>query len=636
MFRVNFGGGLRSLWGDQLLGPHHHCSALALDLNLTHVQRQRTCLFSEPVRPAVRAMSDYAQRAALWQLVWFRVNFVAAVTFRFSCITMSNSSIHQILNAPNTAGVAAPDSPRIILLADEIGTSHCQPREHQATSISRHISAPEMLSIPVRSRPLNLIQPGAIGSSQQSRDEGISPPIMETSASPIVHIQPWSNTAVSPAFVEHSRNIHASLNSQGRPSPIDASRLANHPYSKVKSGMSSASSSRRGSYQSSCLSPSDSEMNRPVPPASGGLKHSPRRKRRPDFPSSPRAIAGRDGDDYAMDTHNYTQTPSILRVPYTPIQPAMTPHSPYHHFGPPSARDPYAMPGSALPTSSVRDCPPDVEGSVRSARYAPRANALPRSRHRTESIPRSYVLKSLNNLAPHFWNRPGTADCRISKADSLTFSALSDASSTVIPIKNPGQLTPSPSTLAILNSPTTADSPRFRQAPPSSSDATARYSPPPSAAGTFGASSPQMLQHQGVAPAEANQGPKVSLPFNQHDELLLKASKQILSFMLHRDYLVTQSTLFQRLLDPSPEMPADQIKAPVTAPSTHSSFAERKDLGTDGGNSQGPGKTPPLRACPNRINGAKVLTTSTGNMTSVWLPLPDPNSFAVLAHWLYW
>lgn len=378
-----------------------------------------------------------------------------------------------------------------------------------------------MLSIPDRSRPLTLIQSGAIGLSQQSRDEGISPPTTGTSASPIVQIQPWSNTAVSPAYVHHSRNIHASLNSQGRVSPIDASRLANHPYSKVKSGMSSASSSRRGSYQSSCLSPSDSEMNmnRPVPPASGGLKHSPRRKRRPNFPSSPRAIvAGRDGDDYAMDTHNYTQTPSILRVPYTPIPPAVTPHSPYHQFGPPSARDPYAMPGSALPISSVRDSPLDTEGSIRSGRYAPVPNALLRSRHRTDSIPRSYVLKSLNNLAPHFWNRPGTADCRISKPDSSTFLALSDVSSTVIPIKNPGQLTPSPSTLAILTSPTTADSPRFPPAPPSSSGATARYSSCPSAAGTFGASSPQMLQHQGAGPADSNQGPKVSPTFRQHDD----------------------------------------------------------------------------------------------------------------------
>ena len=59
-------------------------------------------------------------------------------------------------------------------------------------------------------------------------------------------------------------------------------------------------------------------------------------------------------------------------------------------------------------------------------------------------------------------------------------------------------------------------------------------------------------------------------------------------------------------------------------------------MGTDSRNSQGPGKTPPSRAFPNRINGAKVLTTSSGNMTSVWLPLPDPYSFAVLAHWLYW
>jgi hypothetical protein len=111
---------------------------------------------------------------------------------------------------------------------------------------------------------------------------------------------------------------------------------------------------------------------------------------------------------------------------------------------------------------------------------------------------------------------------------------------------------------------------------------------------------------------------------------------QILSFMLHRDYLVTQSTLFQRLLDPSPNAPADHVNTPMTAPSTQSSFIDRKDPVRDASANHGPGKSPTTRASPNRVNGAKVLTTSTGNMTSVWMPLPDPNSFAVLAHWLYW
>jgi hypothetical protein len=331
-------------------------------------------------------------------------------------MTMSNSSVHRILNPPDGAAGSPQDSDRLQPLHDKEGTSQARPVEHQA-NVTRQTLGLQMLSLPNRSRPVNLIQPEQISRPRQSLEESIPAPMMDPSASPVVQIQPWSNTALSPVFAHHSPGIQARLNSQGRISPIDASRLSNHPYIKIKPAMNSASSSRRGSYQSSCLSPSDSEKNanRTAPPPSAGLMNSPRRKRRPDFPSSPRPIVGRDGDDYVMDTQDYTQTPSILRVPFTPMPPGMQPHSPYHQMGPQSARDPYAVPGSALPTSSVRD--DQGEGSIRSSRHA-HANALHKSRPKTESIPRSYVLKSLNYLAPHFWNRPGTADCRISEFQS--------------------------------------------------------------------------------------------------------------------------------------------------------------------------------------------------------------------------
>lgn len=348
---------------------------------------------------------------------------------------MSNSSLHQILNLPGSAAVSSPDPAQIQSLQEKRGTSYHRPIEQQAVNVTRHTSVrpstPEMLSLPNRSRPMDLIQPGPLHAPRHSLEQSIPAPMVDSSASPVVQIpQPCSTTALGPAFSHHSPGIQARLNSQGRISPIDASRLSNHPYVKIKPTMNSASSSRRGSYQSSGLSPSDQETNpnKPAPPPmSAGLKHSPRRKLRPDFPSSPRPIVGRDGGDYVMDTPDYTQTPSILRVPYTPMPPGVHPHSPYYSMAPQSARDPYAVPGSALPTSSVRDISPHAEGSTRNARRAPRADALPKGRPTTDSIPRSYVLKSLNNLAPHFWNRPGTADCRISESPNRpSLSAFSD------------------------------------------------------------------------------------------------------------------------------------------------------------------------------------------------------------------
>ncbi|KAI5453160.1 hypothetical protein NCC49_006188 [Naganishia albida] len=393
---------------------------------------------------------------------------------------------------------------------------------------------------------------------------------MESSTSPIVQIPQWYNKGPSTGFI-HSPGVQVRLSQQSRVSPIDAFRNSSHPYTKNRPNMSSACSSRRGSAS---LASGESDSNRNVP-VSNGLKDSPRRKRRPDFPTLPRSIVRPDGDDYPMDSPllDYTQTPSILRVPFTPLPLGLHPGT----SGPQSPRPEYQAPASGLPMSSVRDSSPGKAVSSGSTRHKARMNAVSRDRPATDSIPRSYVLKSLNNLAPHFWNRPATADCRI-----------------IIPIRNPGQLTPSPSTMAIIHSPAKADSPRIHQI--AQSPAVGGSSPPPASAGTFGASSPQMHIPVPVGTAEPE-------PDN---------GRKILSFMLHRDYLVTQSTLFHKLLDPNyasndavpPQ--TEPTKIPLTAPSTYSSFSEK-----EGGDFAG------------------VATT-------VWLPIPDPNSFQVLAHWLYW
>lgn len=78
-----------------------------------------------------------------------------------------------------------------------------------------------------------------------------------------------------------------------------------------------------------------------------------------------------------------------------------------------------------------------------------------------------------------------------------------------------------------------------------------------------------------------------------------EADPQALVFPLHQDYLITQSSLFRTLFAPAPGNP--------DAPSSSRS-----------------------------IKGARRLPTPPTAPPAVLLPLPDPTSFSVLVHWLYW
>lgn len=288
----------------------------------------------------------------------------------------------------------------------------------QVQGTSRQATERPFLSIPGRHSSANLLQPIGIGSTQPSvrRSPDHTALMMESATSPVVQIPQWYNQGRSSGIAQ-SPGFQVRLNSQSRISPIDALRHSNHPYSKSRPPMTSAGSSRSGSLPSASLASSDSDSDRKAPP-SGGLKDSPRRKRRPDFPTSPRTIVRRDGDDYAMDSPlDYSQTPSILRVPFTPLPLGLHSGIPDPRMGPQSARSEayHALGPCHVSTSSVRDSSPGKAVSSGSTRQALRTNAISRDRPKAESIPRSYVLKSLNNLAPHFWNRPATADCRISE-----------------------------------------------------------------------------------------------------------------------------------------------------------------------------------------------------------------------------
>ncbi|KAJ9102450.1 hypothetical protein QFC21_002850 [Naganishia friedmannii] len=418
------------------------------------------------------------------------------------------------------------------------------------------------------------------------------PPTKESASSPVVSIPSWADSACSPTFVRNSPALQAKLSFQHRISPIDASRVSNHPYSKSLGpvhGRGPASASNMPVYKPNSPEP----YSGGIAASSSGLRDSPRRKPRPEFPTSPRSISRRNEADYGTGSpYDYAHTPSILRVPMTPFPHEVGMPSPILSIIPSSAGPVMSRRGSgALPVSSMRDRSPPKGVSRSNSRNADRPSAVPRRQPKTDPIPRSYVLKSLNNLAAHFWNRSATADCRI-----------------IIPIKNPGQLTPSPSTLAILHSPAIASSPRFHPNHASDPNGDMRQASPPSATNTFGASASHAPMDSSSSPSQAklDNGPK--------------------------------STLFQKLLDPSHNLSSAPAPVPMpsTANSSMSSFKETNGSSETARNT-GAGGDPVTRGtAPIRINGAKVLATTPGTLTTIWLPLPDPRSFGVLAHWLYW
>ncbi|KIR33527.1 hypothetical protein I307_00603 [Cryptococcus deuterogattii 99/473] len=97
-------------------------------------------------------------------------------------------------------------------------------------------------------------------------------------------------------------------------------------------------------------------------------------------------------------------------------------------------------------------------------------------------------------------------------------------------------------------------------------------------------------------------GRRGSLP--GHNQL-----EQCLVFPLHKDYLTTQSTLFYNLIR--------SATAHVTTPTQRDQYGRLV------------WQSPVYR-------GAKVLPTKHGRQRVLYVPLPDPSSFGVLLHWLYW
>lgn len=253
--------------------------------------------------------------------------------------------------------------------------------------------------------------------TERMSDFSVRPPVMESVSSPVVSIPAWADSACSPTYVRNSPALQAKLSFQHRVSPIDASRVSNHPYSKSLGpahGRGPVSASHTPTYKPNSPEP----FSGGIASTFSGLRDSPRRKPRPEFPTSPRSISRRNDGDYGIGSpYDYTQTPSILRVPMTPFAHEVGMPSPILPIIPNSAGPVMSRRGSgAIPVSSVRDRAPGKGVSRSIPRNAERSSAVPRGQPKMDAIPRSYVLKSLNNLAAHFWNRSATADCRISES----------------------------------------------------------------------------------------------------------------------------------------------------------------------------------------------------------------------------
>ena len=152
-----------------------------------------------------------------------------------------------------------------------------------------------------------------------------------------------------------------------------------------------------------------------------GMRHG-RRKAPPTWPDSPRGSTARRAQSpqqhIDLDSPGYLQTPSILRnIP----PPSATPTTSSFAHTPLTAG--YASRSfNSAPTSNVR-------GEPSSASSGSRQQIPPRDRRRREGIPKSYFVKSLHNLAPNFWNKPATADCRIRQSVAFSISIAHHAKS---------------------------------------------------------------------------------------------------------------------------------------------------------------------------------------------------------------
>lgn len=214
-----------------------------------------------------------------------------------------------------------------------------------------------------------------------------------------------------------------------------------------------------------------------------------------------------------------------------------------------------------------------------------------------DEIPKSFVMKKLVELAPKYWYSPESADChivvptrRIHKVNKAERQPKMPQTAVPLGMRSAnfsGQSQMASSNLSLAEQ--QAAGAYWRSTSVGVSDGDLGIKPDVVTSSTTEG-------HMGVS------GRRGSLP--GHNQL-----EQCLVFPLHMDYLTTQSTLFHTLIS--------SAKAHVTTPTQRDQYGR-------------------LVWQSQAYRGAKVLPTKHNRQRVLYVPLPDPSSFGVLLHWLYW
>ncbi|OCF35819.1 hypothetical protein I316_02312 [Kwoniella heveanensis BCC8398] len=221
-----------------------------------------------------------------------------------------------------------------------------------------------------------------------------------------------------------------------------------------------------------------------------------------------------------------------------------------------------------------------------------------------DEIPKDFVLKKLVQLASKYWYAPHSADCHIIvpiRRQSSTSTQVPTTPRTAVPsISQRQRQNIGPQPAGAVHHDASQPGSSFWGPPQEITSDRVKVEP-----GSEEDVKPDVLTSsvkttaQGVRDPSARRG---SLPGDNQLE-------QCLVFPLHKDYLTTQSVLFRTLLNSQ----AAQISNPPP----------RDDNGR-------------LLFQSPVIRGAKVLPTRADRPKALYVPLPDPASFGVILHWLYW
>ncbi|WVQ79763.1 hypothetical protein IAT38_001863 [Cryptococcus sp. DSM 104549] len=394
------------------------------------------------------------------------------------------------------------------------------------------------------------------------------------------------------ALVDHPFKDEPTTPTQSRhPAPLASSSSPPAESSAAAAGDAPQPSTPRSAGGSRIASPS------------GSMSMSQRRGVRPTFPSA-RVRAPVQGADNQRGLLTPQLSAGARPAPYpSPIPPLTAPLSPlgkwqHHHQ-------------SAPPLTAV----PNVSGSGPASGSA----SVPRPptgapQHKNpyqvslDEIPRDFVMKKLQEMAGKFWYSPQTADCHVVVPVLRNNSKIDD---------NNGALTARPfdhnkPTLAARpfdhNKPTLAqqqaEAPMPQTADPFQPNR-GFWPPTPVRAtdGNEGGTGTNVVSSSTTEGHRDVSGRRGSMP-GGYNHL-----EQCIVFPLHRDYLTTQSTLFRALF---------------SSPSAHMATPTPRDK-----NGRLLWQSPVYR-------GARLLPTKAERAKAVYVPLPDPASFGVILHWLYW